>query len=179
MSTRLVILGLLRDQPLHGYELKQIIEEQMGDWTSIAFGSIYFALDKLAKEKMIVKIATEKKGDRPSRSIYQITEEGRKEFLHLLRKVWSEQEPHYFSIDVGLAFMNALPQAEIEESLRARVAQLEETLKFLDDHQKEQRRQPDIPRMAAVIFKHSRAHFAAELSWTRDVLDKVERGELV
>lgn len=76
MSTRLVILGLLRDQHLHGYEIKQIIEEHMGDWTSIAFGSIYFALGKLSEEGLIEKVATEKEGNRPSRSIYQITEGG-------------------------------------------------------------------------------------------------------
>ena len=49
MSVRLVLLGLLHERPLYGYEIKQIIEEHMGDWTSIAFGSIYFALDKLAE----------------------------------------------------------------------------------------------------------------------------------
>jgi len=54
MSVRLVILGLLCDRPLYGYEIKQIIEEHMGDWTSIAFGSIYFALDKLAEEGFVV-----------------------------------------------------------------------------------------------------------------------------
>ncbi len=50
MSTRLVILGFLRERSLHGYEIKQLIEDRMGDWTSIAFGSIYFALSKLAEE---------------------------------------------------------------------------------------------------------------------------------
>jgi Fe2+ or Zn2+ uptake regulation protein len=58
MSVKLVILGLLRERPLYGYEIKQIIEEHMGDWTSIAFGSIYFALDKLAKEGFVEKVAT-------------------------------------------------------------------------------------------------------------------------
>jgi DNA-binding PadR family transcriptional regulator len=92
MSTRLVILGLLRDQPLHGYEIKQIIEEHMGDWTSIAFGSIYFALGKLSEEGLIEMAVTEKKGNRPSRSVYQITESGRSEFLRLLKEVWRDRK---------------------------------------------------------------------------------------
>ena len=62
MSTRLVILGLLRDRPLYGYEIKHIIEEHMGDWTSIAFGSIYFALNKLAEEDFIEKTGTTQEG---------------------------------------------------------------------------------------------------------------------
>ncbi len=69
----MVILGLLRDQPLHGYEIKHIIEEHIGDWTSIAFGSIYFASGKLSEEGLIEMVATEKAGNLPSRGIYQIT----------------------------------------------------------------------------------------------------------
>ena len=46
----------------------------MGDWTNIAFGSIYFALGKLSEEGFIEKVATEQQGGRPSREVYQITE---------------------------------------------------------------------------------------------------------
>ena len=179
MSVRLVILGLLRDQPMHGYELKQIIEEHMGDWTSIAFGSIYFALGKLSEEGLIEMAATEKEGNRPSRSIYQITAAGRAEFLRLLREVWSELEEHYFETDIGLAFLNALPVDEIKSYLRQRVAQLEGITQGLDAHQQEQMAQADVPSSAAAIFEHSRAHLLAELSWTRDVLAKIEQGKLV
>jgi DNA-binding PadR family transcriptional regulator len=120
MSTRLVILGLLRERPLYGYEIKHIIEDHMGDWTSIAFGSIYFALRKLAEESFIEKIATEKEGSRPSRSVYQITEAGQAEFLRLLREVWSEMERHYFAFDIGLFFMEALPTEEAKSYLQSR-----------------------------------------------------------
>jgi len=34
-----------------------------------------------------------------------------------------------------------------------------------------------MPRFVATVFDHSRVHFQAELAWTRDLLDKVERGE--
>jgi hypothetical protein len=35
----------------------------------------------------------------------------------------------------------------------------------------------EVPRQAAMIFEHSRVHFQAELAWTQDLLDQVERGE--
>jgi len=178
MSTRLVILGLLREQPLHGYEIKQIIEEHMGDWTSIAFGSIYFALGKLSEEGMIAMVATEKAGNRPSRSIYQVTEAGRAEFMRLLREVWSEPERQYFTIDVALAFMNALPAQEVKGYLQKRLAQLEEAQHYLAGHQQEQMSQPNVPASAVAIFEHARAHAGAELAWTKELLEKMERGEL-
>jgi len=176
MSTRLVILGLLRDRPLHGYELKHIIEEHMGDWTNIAFGSIYFALRKLAEEGFVEKIATEQEGGRPSRSIYQVTDTGRDEFLRLLREVWGELERQYYSIDIGLAFMEALPLDEVKNFLQARVAQLEAILQHILEHQTEQMANQKVPRTAAAVFDHSHLHFQAELEWTQDLLHKVNEG---
>jgi DNA-binding PadR family transcriptional regulator len=178
MSTRLVILGLLRERPLYGYEIKHIIEEHMGDWTNIAFGSIYFALRKLAEEEFIEKVATEKEGGRPSRTVYQITGAGRKEFLRLLREVWKDLERHYFALDIGLVFTEALPIEEVKDCLRGRVAQLEAFLQHLDAHQEEVMAIEETPRKTlGVIFDHSRLHFEAELAWTRDLLEKMEREE--
>jgi DNA-binding PadR family transcriptional regulator len=179
MSTRLVILGLLQDQPLYGYEIKQLIEEHMNDWTSIAFGSIYFALDKLSEEGLIEKVATEQPGNRPSRSVYQITENGRQEFFLLLRGTWSEIERSYFSLDIGLFFMSALPMEEIKGYLKKRIDKLAEMLKYLEGHENEQMQDEHVPPVARAIFSHSLAHLKAELSWTQDVIRKVESGEFV
>lgn len=179
MSTRLVILGLLRERPLYGYEIKHVIEDHMGDWTNIAFGSIYFALGKLADEGFIEKVATEQEGKRPSRSIYQITAAGRQEFLRLLREVWHEGERHYYTIDIGLFFREALPLKEIEGYLRGRIAQMEAVLVHLEGHQAEQTSHEEMPSQAALIFDHARFHFQAELDWTRGLLDKVKQGDWV
>ena len=177
MSTRMVILGLLRERPLYGYELKHIIEEHMGDWTNIAFGSIYFALGKLAQEGFIQKVATEQEGNRPSRTVYKITSTGQEEFLRLLREVWAEVERHYYTIDIGLAFVEALPRDEVEGYLHQRINQLEWILEHVTQHRAEQMALDEVPRSAGAVFDHGLAHFEAELAWTRDLLSKVERGE--
>jgi len=174
LTTRLVILGLLRERPLYGYELKHIIEDHMGDWTNIAFGSIYYALGKLADEGFVEQVVTEQEGNRPSRTVYQITETGRTEFLRLLREVWTTFEQQYFDIDVGLAFMSALPRKEVEQYLHQRVAMLEGVLQHIQEHQEEQMANPDVPASARAVFEHSRLHLEAELAWTRDVLQQME-----
>lgn len=178
MTTRLVILGLLRERPLYGYEIKQVIEEHMGDWTNIAFGSIYFALRKLAEEGFVEEAGTEQEGGRPSRTVYRITEAGRAEFLRLLRGVWREIERHYYAIDVGLVFAGALPREEVEGYLRGRVAMLEGILEHIKTHREEQLAQEETPRAAAAVFDHARLHFEAELTWTRALLAQVEQGEI-
>jgi DNA-binding PadR family transcriptional regulator len=43
----LAILGLLKDQELHGYELKKRLAETLGSFSSVSFGSLYPALARL------------------------------------------------------------------------------------------------------------------------------------
>lgn len=174
MSVRLVLLGLLHDRPLYGYEIKQIIEEHMGDWTSIAFGSIYFALDKLSEEKFVEKISTEQTGARPSRSVYQITPQGEQEFMRLLREGWQTIERQFFDVDVCLFFLDRLPLQEIKGFLNTRIIQLERVLAHLETHEKEQMQNPHIPPQAKAIFNHTRMHIQSEYEWTRDLLISVQ-----
>ena len=176
MSVRMVILGLLRERPLYGYEIKHIIEDHMGDWTSIAFGSIYFALDKLAKERLVEKVSVEQNGKRPSRSVYEITDAGRKEFMHLLRESWQDVERQYYELDVCLFFMRYLPLDEAKDYLRRRRMILEHTLTEVKKHREEQLAIPDVPALAGAIFDHTLVHTEAELRWVTDLLKKMENG---
>lgn len=176
MSVRLVILGLLRQRPLYGYEIKQIIEEHMGDWTSIAFGSIYFALDKLTEEGFIERAGVEQAGNRPSRSVFQVTETGRQEFLRLLRAGWRTVERQYFDLDLCLFFMGALPREEVKSYLHERIAGIEEVLHHVHAHQEEEMAKEEVPPLARAIFSHTLAHTRAELEWLRSVLQDFEHG---
>ena len=43
----LAILGLLKEQELHGYELKKRLVDVLGPFSSVSFGSLYPALHRL------------------------------------------------------------------------------------------------------------------------------------
>ncbi|HVP22039.1 MAG TPA: PadR family transcriptional regulator [Anaerolineaceae bacterium] len=177
MTVRLVILGLLRERPLYGYEIKQIIEEHMSDWTSIAFGSIYFALDKLAEEKFVEKVHVEQSGKRPSRSVFQITDSGREEFYRLLRESWQTFEREYYPLDICLFFLDSLPLAEVAAYLKQRKAALQAALDYVQDHRAEQLALPEVPALAAAIFDHTLLHTQAELEWVTKLLQTLESGK--
>lgn len=49
----LAILGSLKEQPLHGYELKKRVGETLGSVWAISFGSLYPALRRLEREGAI------------------------------------------------------------------------------------------------------------------------------
>jgi len=176
MSVRMVILGFLRRGPLHGYELKHIIERDMGDWAGIAFGSIYFALSKLTEAGCLKAKEVEGEG-KPSRIVYSIPKRGREEFERLLRECWSGFERHTDPLDLGIAFMDDLGPGEADALLAEREKRCEKTLAYVAVHEREELSDPDVPPQARFIFSHARSRFEAELAWIDSVRKALKGGD--
>ena len=63
--TRLLVLGLLDEQPMSGYDIQQkIIGADAERWGGVLVGSIYHALKKLEQEKYIELSGIEQTGHR-------------------------------------------------------------------------------------------------------------------
>ena len=177
MSVKLVLLGMLKTGPQYGYELKSRIEQEMGDWTSIAFGSIYFALKKLTGERFIEQTGTEQQGSRPSRIIYRITAEGEAEFHRLLEKAWNDDNRVYFPFDIGLYFMREMEKEKRIKIIDDKIQRAEKSISYLKAHRDTSMQNPHIPAEATAIFSHSFYHLEAELAWLREVKTEMQSGE--
>lgn len=127
--TNLIILALLRDKPMHGYEIQQLIQQSRMDlWANLLSGSIYYALNKLEKDGLIVAQAEERTGAR-LRKIYAITESGEAELLRLVSETLAHP-PHSVKSDlvVALNWIELLPPQERLSRLEASLAELESLL---------------------------------------------------
>ena len=78
----LPILGLLKEKPFHGYELKRRLESIIGYFGTVSYGSLYPMLRKLEERDHVSKILEEQPGQR--RITYQITPGGEARFLELM-----------------------------------------------------------------------------------------------
>jgi DNA-binding PadR family transcriptional regulator len=54
----LAVLGLLKEQDLHGYELKKRLTEALGPVSSVSFGSLYPALGRLQRAGAVETVDT-------------------------------------------------------------------------------------------------------------------------
>lgn len=81
----LAVLGLLKQKPMHGYELKQQLAEQLGPFGRFSYGSLYPTLKRLAKDGAVETDLP--KGETPRRkNVYRITESGERLFEQLLEE---------------------------------------------------------------------------------------------
>jgi DNA-binding PadR family transcriptional regulator len=174
-ATRLLILGVLRQiQPAHGYSIRQRLEEwHVDEWTNVAFGSIYFALNKMAQEGLIESVHSERAGTRTGRIPYTLTELGEREFHRLLQEEWSQRRPIVDSFMAALAFMPSLPVGEILTHLRERRATALADADTLEINSRSAH-----PRYVAELSLLWAARLRAEAEWAEAAIAKIERNEL-
>lgn len=119
MIQKLVILGILKDGPKHGYQIKKIIQKELGIFSQLNTQSIYYPLKKMEAEGLIKKAAAQARKGLP-RYMYNITPHGNKEFLKLaLEALLSKRRP-FIDIDIPLYFLPYLDKKQVESRLRLR-----------------------------------------------------------
>ncbi len=87
-SAELLVLSLLEDQPLHGYDLSKLIQIRSGGILRFHVTSLYPLLYRLEDRGWIASRWVEKAEQR-RRRYYSLTKEGRK-VLRSQRKSWKE-----------------------------------------------------------------------------------------
>ncbi len=116
----LILLGLLKESPKHGYEIKKKIKEILALFEGMDFKSIYYPLEVLEKKGLVVK-HIDRIGKRPKRFIYELTSKGRIRFDELLAKSFLNFKRPQFSLDLSLYFLNNIAPRIVARRLRARL----------------------------------------------------------
>jgi DNA-binding PadR family transcriptional regulator len=76
MAIKHVILGMLSEGPLHGYELKAVFESQIVPDGALNFGQVYTTLERLHRDGL-VEHDTVSQSERPDKKVYALTPAGR------------------------------------------------------------------------------------------------------
>ncbi|MCA9914760.1 MAG: PadR family transcriptional regulator, partial [Anaerolineae bacterium] len=120
MSLNHAILGLLRIQPMTGYDLKHLAFDQtVAHFWRADQAQIYRTLDKMAGEGWVTS-ELEIQEDRPNRKVYQVTPAGEAELERWLRE---EQAlyTHREAFLVQLFFASSLPDEVILQHIESQI----------------------------------------------------------
>lgn len=137
----LVLLSLLAERPMHGYEANlELQRRQVRDWAGISRPQVYYSLEKLARLKLIRAGETDEPVAGPERRVYQTSPEGRTALADALeREHWTTQrERPPFLTWIGLSWQ-ARPgvfQRQIrrrQKFLEQELAREERTLKAVGE----------------------------------------------
>jgi DNA-binding PadR family transcriptional regulator len=161
----LAILGLLRDEARHGYELRRLLAEY--GLRRLSFGSLYPALRRLEKRGLIE--AAEESGRRKA---YRITAEGKEEFDALLADESGDVDDER-AFELRLAFFRYLEPAErigVLERRRAaliqRLAQSRTSIKRAAARTKAR-----MDRYTLELMEHGVRSAEADIAWLDELIE--------
>lgn len=133
----LVLLSLLAEQPMHGYQANLELERrQVQDWAGVSRPQVYYSLEKLARQGLIRESGDQEPALGPERRVFATTASGRSALASALERAdWTTQrERPPFLTWMALSWQ-ARPQV-VREQLRRRkdfllreLAREEETLR--------------------------------------------------
>jgi DNA-binding PadR family transcriptional regulator len=175
-TTRTLVLGVLHQRPMHGYEVRSTLEGWGADhWAGLSFGTIYFALKKMTEEGLVEVAGTEQPGSRPVRTVYAITDAGRSEFRKLVQELWWEFKPLVNPFAVAVTFIDAIDTDEVLAALRSRIAGFRSAVEK-GSYVAEAKRQGEGGEAAAAAVGLANAIATAELEWLEEMEAEVASG---
>jgi DNA-binding PadR family transcriptional regulator len=121
----LAVLSYLTQRPMHPYELSRTLRDN-GDDRSIRFnhGSLYMVVQQLERAGFVTARETTREGQRPERTVYALTDAGRRELHDWMRELVEEPQHEHPHFVAALSLIAALPPAEVVGLLRRRLERL-------------------------------------------------------
>src|SRR6478609_604302 len=121
----LAVLAWLITGPMHPYELGRRLQETGMD-RSVKFnrGSLYMVVEQLREAGFVAEQETVRDTQRPERTVYALTDEGRTELYDWMRELVAEPRHEYLQFGVALSLLSVLTPVEAVELLTRRLASL-------------------------------------------------------
>jgi DNA-binding PadR family transcriptional regulator len=162
----LVILSLVWEAPMHPYRMQALIKERGKDLIANVAqrNSIYQAIEALRRAGLIAIRETSRAEKRPERTIYEVTEEGRRTLLVWLKNVLSVPAREFPDFPAALSLAMMLEPEDVRMELEARIAALETRLVELE------KPYPNVPRLFLIESEYMAAIVRAEVKWLRGLV---------
>lgn len=174
----MAILGLLKERPMHGYELKKRLSYMLGHFWTVSYGSLYPALKRLERAGDIERAYSVREKTR-HRNVYRITRAGENDFIKLLSDTVADNSfADNEKFDLRMAFFQYLEPETRLSLLEKRVKYLKEQIPKFKAYRSSNR---DQDRYRTSLFRHKVGQAKSDIRWLerliaqeRDVIKKRE-----
>jgi DNA-binding PadR family transcriptional regulator len=174
----LAVLVCLYEKPMHPYEVAQTLRARAKqESVRLNYGSLYAVVESLEKKGFVKATGTLRDGKRPERTVYEITDDGRREMNDWMTELISSPTKEYPAFMAALSFLPSLPPDEALTALRSRAdalkmkrAQMRAGIKAAE--------QAGLPRLFELEAEYEESQLAAELKFVTALIEDIVAGSL-
>lgn len=175
-QTEYVILGLLSENPLTGYQMKQLIDIRFRFFWNESYGQLYPTLKNLKERGLIGEMASPDKSDARAQKSYQIQASGVEALRDWLEKP-VEKETVRLEILLKMYFSNMTDPEVMAAHIKTFQASHERDLQMLNMFRKELEAIADVdpnhPHVLRVIDFGQKVN-QAYVDWSRETISFLE-----
>ncbi|NUU06048.1 PadR family transcriptional regulator [Leifsonia sp. C5G2] len=169
-------LALLAERPSHPYEMYQTLMQRSEDrLVKVRPGSLYHTVDRLEAHGLVRATGTEREGNRPERTTYEITDEGTRSLGERITEIIGTPVNEYPEFPLGLGEAHNLPLETVVALLRKRVSLIRADTAVLEDAV-EHLTQRGVPAKYWVDVRYQRALAAADADLLESLIADLESG---
>ena len=179
-KTQFVILGLLSEGPLTGYDIKKIIDLRFGFFWNESYGQIFPMLKQLSQDhliELIPDVDMSSSSSKREKNYYQITEQGRMTLLNWLEEP-VETETVRFEILLKMYFSNEVDSEVMKKHINAFKLRYLEKLAMLDLFSTELKPLVDLHNNheeVLSVINFGQKVYRAYVQWSDETLEQLEK----
>lgn len=175
---KLMLLGLLQQRDLTGYEIIQYLKLSHAEsWAGIKIGSIYYALNKMEESELIKVQCIENIGNR-SRTFYSITEKGEDFFETELEDILSKVDLNFpNSLYTAVTFLGKLPYEKAINAINIHIKNLEKELLNWKaaEKAKEKVQSKPLPSYMKALLKNGCTHIEVNIEFLKEIKELLHK----
>jgi len=174
----LVALALLKERPLHPYEMQRLLHYRRKEYAEGKTRALYRAIEELLSAGLIETLETTREGRRPERTVYRITSDGEEALADRLSALLERPAPEHPLFEVAIDLLPCLSMTQAEAALQTRVVALRSRVAALDAVLAGLQQQLNLPRVILLENEYERSRVEAELHWVASLLEDMAAGRL-
>ncbi|GAA4161356.1 PadR family transcriptional regulator [Gryllotalpicola daejeonensis] len=171
-------LALLSEHPMHPYEMYQTLIQRSEDRiVKVRPGSLYHTVNKLEELGFVTATGTDREGNRPERTTYEITERGHLALTERIASVIEAPEYEFPIFPVAISQVHHLPRELVLNLLQRRLQQLDARRDYIAEELKHLHRM-ELPRKYWLDVDYLRSQYDAERAWLERITGEIQSGSL-
>lgn len=177
-SLGIAALALLAEREMHPYEMYQLLVTRGEDrLLKVRPGSLYHTIERLNRTGLVRVVGTEREGNRPERTTYEITEQGQLALGERVTEMLEAPADEFPQFPLALAEAHNLPRDTVVHLLERRLVHLRGDLDFYRSAFTAVR-DKKVPRKFWLDVTYRNHLLEADISWIEQLITEITSGSL-
>ena len=167
----LIVLGMVKDQPLSAYDIQKLVEyRNISKWVKISTPSIYKKVIQL-EDKGFLQSVPVKENNMPEKAVYSLTDSGKQEFERLMQELSTQPIRIFLDFNAVIVNLDSLPAEKQSDCIISIKRNVMELKSYLEENLREKEDAPEVPKIGLAVLRQQYALVQSIATWLDTLKD--------